>query len=215
MVDRHMVTQPESDRYDYDCGCREPENFFAKDCQQKRIKNIGVKFHADAPAGTVPCRHIKDVKTVDQENIGEQRDRRFIFRVERLPRTDNKFRKFQNDKTQQHENMHRVQATNAQENIVPDRHILHQPVLVTRGDDKTAQHKKEIHEQRSVMEESDVMKMGLRRRENIEVQKDNEAGADAAPCVQYFISFRPRSHIKTRILYGHGYSNLSIKSQYL
>jgi len=84
--------------------------------------------------------------------------------------------------------MERIQPAQPQQKKPPYAKSIEQSLLVVRGDDEAAQHKKEIDEKPGVAQERHAVQMAV----GVEMEQSHQARGDTAPTVQYQESLHVR-----------------------
>ena len=127
--------------------------------QARGENDIGVELRADTPALRIPGKEIVYVQAVDKQQIGENGMRRFLRGAERRCRRDRRGcrsqdqKQFEGDGNRQHYEMERIEPTQSQQEKPSHSEAVEHSLLVIRGDDEAAQHKKEIDEKVGVAHE--------------------------------------------------------------
>ena len=143
----------------------------AKADQAHSEDDVGVELRADAPARHIPGQEIVEMEALDEQQIGENRIRRFLggaerrSRIERRERRDESlpqdFQELTTDEKRQHCEMERIQPAQPQQKKPSHAKAVEQPLLVVRRDDKAAQDEKEIDEKPGVAQERHIVQMAV------------------------------------------------------
>src|SRR6266700_175694 len=135
------------------------------------------------------------MEALDKQQIRENRVRCFLEGAEycygRKLRDEDPpedLHQFPGNEKHQHRKMEGVQPSQPQEKKPPYAEAVEQSLLVIRGDDKTAQHKKEIDEEPGVAQERHAVQMAV----GVQMEQCHQACGDTAPTVQYHESFHVR-----------------------
>src|SRR6267378_6004914 len=111
------------------------------------------------------------MEALDEQQIGEDGIRRVLGRAEWRDRVDRQerrdqdplqhFQQFKYDKEGQHYKMKGIQPAQPQQEKPSHAETVEQSLLVVRGDDKAAQHEKEIDEKPRVAQERHIVQVAV------------------------------------------------------
>src|SRR5712664_1449264 len=99
--------------------------------------------------------------------------------------------------------MEGVQPSQPQEKKSSYAEAVEQSLLVVRGDDKAAQHEKEIDEKPGVAQERHAVQMAV----GVQMEQRHQARGDTAPTVQYHESFHVRPERLKTVTAPHSLSS--------
>src|SRR5438270_10431529 len=126
-------------------------------------QQIGVELRAYAPARPIPRSEVEQVQTVHQQEIGEDGIGRPARGLKRRRRAEpaRRMRQAQEDERDQDGEVQRVYPPEAQQCKTPSAESLGKALLVICRDDEPAQHEKEVDEEVTVRNQSQLVQVAV------------------------------------------------------